>query len=162
MAIRQLPDPILATLCYPVTDVVIMCQVVADLKREMNTRTGRRCVGLSAPQVGHPWRVFVLDVVFLKVKAPRVYINPVLTWKSEETDFVSEGCMSLPPRIEVPVRRAVEIKLTTSTELGESITVRLSGLAARAAQHEIDHLDGRSILHYASRQVRRQAERMVA
>jgi peptide deformylase len=160
--IVQYPAEILTTVCDTVTDFATMRQVVGDLMRELATPTGRKCLGLSAPQVGHPWRVFVLDVKYLKVKAPHVYINPKLIWKSDETDVVSEGCMSLPKAVEVSIRRSVEVELITSTEAGESITVRLSGLAARAAQHELDHIDGILILNYASRQLRRQAERMVA
>jgi peptide deformylase len=161
--IVQYPAEILKTICDEVTDFAVMRQVVDDLERELATPTGRRCVGLSAPQVGHPWRVFVLDTTFLKVKAPRVYINPELIWKSDETDVVSEGCMSLPKAIEVSIRRSIEVDILTTSEDGRKATrVRLSGLAARAAQHELDHLDGRTILDHASRQVRRQAERLVA
>jgi peptide deformylase len=162
MGIRQYPDEILKTVCDEVTDFATMRQVVADLEHELATAHGRRAVGLSAPQVGHPWRIFVLDAKFLKIRGPRVYINPRLIWKSEETDVVSEGCMSLPKAVEVSIRRSVECELKVTTECNEEITVRLSGLAARAAQHEIDHLDGITILNHASRQVRRQAERMVA
>ncbi len=139
-----------------------MREVAADLERELATPTGRTCLGLSAPQVGHLHRMFILDAKYLKIRGPRIYINPRLIWQSDETDVVNEGCMSLPKQIQVAVRRSVECELITSTEHGESLTVRLQGLGARAALHEIDHLNGVTILAYASRQVRRQALRMVA
>lgn len=159
--IVQYPAEILTTVCAPVTDFATVKQVVADLEREMNTPHGRTAIGLSAPQVNHALRVFLLDTKGIGANIPRIYVNPEVTWMSEVCDERNEGCMSLPRSFEVSVKRPIEVQLIASTPKGESIMVRLRGLAARAALHELDHLNGKTLIDYASRQMRRAVMRQL-
>ena len=98
-------------------------------------------VGLAAPQIGVPLRVFVIDVsVGRDPKSLITLINP--EWVERDgMQLEEEGCLSLPgftatvPRPNHAVVRGVDRQ-------GEPQTVEGSGLLARALQHEMDHLDG--------------------
>lgn len=109
-------------------------------------------IGLAAPQVGLPWRMFVCHVARDPEDEhtedppdfsaePMVVINPTLSEPSRDLVPYEEGCLSL-PEIMGDVRRPSEITLTAHNERGEEFTMRASGLLARCWQHEYDHLDG--------------------
>jgi peptide deformylase len=103
--------------------------------------------GLAAPQVGRPLRLFVMDASWKEgLPDPRVFVNPELAWTSEETDVAEEGCLSIPGRPR-HVRRPVSCVLAFDGPGGRR-SERLGGFAARCAQHEVDHLDGRVILDH--------------
>lgn len=108
----------------------------------------RPCLGLSANQVGSTDRIFVLDVKRLRLKTKSIFVNPEITWKSEETLVAGEGCMSFRPGMLVPIERAVGITLAAYTPGWKRIEVTLKGLAARCVQQEMDHLDGVLIIDH--------------
>ncbi|MDD4202832.1 MAG: peptide deformylase [Candidatus Omnitrophica bacterium] len=99
-------------------------------------------IGLAAPQVGIDFNIAVVDA------GDGIYkmINPVILDK-KGTDITSEGCLSL-PSILVTVKRAEKIKVKYIDELGREVTKSLSGITAKAVQHEIDHLTGKLIIDY--------------
>lgn len=97
-------------------------------------------VGLAAPQVALPWRVFVThgrdaDPV------DRVYINPKLTLQRGEMESREEGCLSL-PGINVEVRRPLQAEITAVDIDGNEFITPLTGFMARVVQHEFDHIEG--------------------
>lgn len=99
-------------------------------------------VGLAANQVDLPYRLFVAN----EKGDPdareyeQVFINPVLSaGRGQEED--EEGCLSI-PGIRAPVTRNAKIKIQAFDLSGNEIVGELSGLMARIAQHETDHLDG--------------------
>lgn len=94
-------------------------------------------VGLAAPQVGKSIRLFVAEVN----GATRVFINPVITERSESSIVFEEGCLSLPGKY-LPVERAERVTVTYDDIQGESKTMRADGFLAIVIQHETDHLDG--------------------
>ncbi len=96
-----------------------------------------RGAGLAAPQVGRTERVCLASI--RKKMTP--LINPIITWKSEETDVMEEGCLSL-PEIWLNVTRPTDIVLTYLTPGNKKREMKLSGFDARVVQHEVDHLDG--------------------
>ena len=109
-------------------------------------------VGLSAPQVGFNWRVFVTINQAKKVKPFRVFVNPViveyankLTDGVPESKFKMEGCLSI-PGIYGLVRRPkwVVVRYWDWDEKGRLIEKqeRFEGLVATVIQHEYDHLEG--------------------
>ena len=59
----------------------------------------------------------------------------------EGSEVAEEGCLSI-PGLYGDVERPTNIKVTALDKKGRETTWQLSGLAARVAQHEIDHLDG--------------------
>jgi len=103
----------------------------------------QRGVGLAAPQVGRPERLFVANVTG-QPDGDCVYVNPVLSELRGSMESV-EGCLSI-PGVEVTVRRAAAVVLEAVDLEGRAVRVEAEGLAARVFQHELDHLDGRLII----------------
>ena len=119
-------------------------QLIADM---FETLTAAEGCGLAAPQIGKPWRLFVVDGSELGEDYPeckdfkRVFINPELIEESEETCTYSEGCLSL-PGISENVVRPETIVLRFLDENFEEHEETFTGFQARIVQHEYDHLEG--------------------
>jgi peptide deformylase len=83
-----------------------------------------------------------------------VVINPVITNHTKVPQFKPERCVSFPRRPEVMVPRYTKIEvlyqtLTRDTHtIGPEISASYSGLEARVWQHEVDHMNGKSIYDY--------------
>ncbi|HUT14073.1 MAG TPA: peptide deformylase [Thermoguttaceae bacterium] len=101
-----------------------------------------RGIGLAANQIDLPYRLFVMNIESDPAATDKefVFINPVIA-KRSGTEEGEEGCLSL-PEIYAPVRRSAKIVLSAFDITGKEVRYELSGLFARAAQHEYDHLDG--------------------
>ena len=98
-------------------------------------------VGLAANQVGLPYRFFILNLEGDPAKAPEyVFLNPEIAGRSGTVE-AEEGCLSF-PEIYAPVKRSEKVVLSAYNLDGEELNYELSGLFARAVQHEYDHLDG--------------------
>ena len=149
--IRQYPDPVLRMEARRVEEFDDDLLRLVDRMRElMKDANG---VGLAATQVGVLRRVFVFspeeDVV-------AVLVNPELVRKSDEIDVDDEGCLSM-QGIAIPVERPVSVRIEGHDEHGKEVAFDLEGLAARIAQHELDHLDGTLILDRTTTEGRREA-----
>ena len=102
-------------------------------------------IGLAAPQLGDQRRIFVMDCSPRFDAARRfVCINPQLTELYGEVDS-TEGCLSF-PGLSVVVPRAQRLKLRAQDLNGTWFETELYGLEAICAQHEYDHLEGKSFL----------------
>jgi peptide deformylase len=121
-------------------DVVTLA---ADLLATQRSAAG--CVGLAAPQVGVPARVFSLDVT----DHPRTrtchgalaLTNPVVA-SASRWERGREGCLSVPD-LTGDVKRATRLVVqATVPGTGEVVRIETDAFEARALQHEIDHLDG--------------------
>lgn len=119
-------------------------QLVADMYETMDEAPG---VGLAAPQVGVPLRVFVYDYDDEDDNPRRgVVINPTLEVgpiDSGEADWdtESEGCLSVPGE-RFPLKRADRV-VCTGVDLDQKpVRFEAEGWFARIFQHEFDHLDG--------------------
>lgn len=119
---------------------------LAMLPRAMKKYGG---IGIAAPQVGWSARAMCFGIDGVNPRYPdaeelplATWINPRIEWRSTETNWMWEGCLSV-PGMRGWVERPAEIVLSGLDEEGEGREPRrLGGLAARVAQHEIDHLDG--------------------
>ena len=117
-------------------------------------------VGLAGPQVGLSLRLLVIDADPLADDFPeckgfkRTMINPVFLEKSEETDSMEEGCLSL-PGIHEKVSRSVRIRIKYQDADFVEHEEELSGFAARVVQHECEHLTGHVFIDNVSA-IRRQ------
>ena len=139
------PDPMLRRRCEPVgqLDWPRLCRLAGDLLASMYAVGGR---GLAAPQIGEPWRAFVMDAGWKEgAPRPRLILDPTLVALSGPRGTAVETCLSLPGR-PVPVTRAENVVIEHFDLLGQALTLFLSGIEARIAQHEDDHLDGRLIV----------------
>jgi peptide deformylase len=108
-------------------------------------------IGLAAPQVGDDRRIIVVDVAREgEDPAPFLMANPALTWTSDETIMMNEGCLSLPD-IFVDVERPESIRVAYVDQDNAAHEIEADGLFARCIQHEIDHLNGVLHVDYLSR-----------
>jgi len=112
--------------------------IVADMIDTMYAAPG---IGLAAPQIGVPLRIFVIDVSLGRDPAGLlVMINPEFVLR-EGMQLEEEGCLSVPgfnATVVRPERAIVKGLDRTGAEQQREGT----GLLARAFQHEMDHLDG--------------------
>jgi peptide deformylase len=139
LPILHWPDPCLSTPCAPAPLTDAVRQLAVDMLETMYAAPGR---GLAAPQVGHPIRLFVMDVTWKEgTPAPRICLNPEILWRSDTTATGIEGCLSI-PGITTDITRATDIRLRWTDLDGTTQDETLSGFAAICAQHEYDHLDG--------------------
>jgi peptide deformylase len=98
-------------------------------------------IGLAANQVDLPYRFFILNPEGEPGKGEEyIFLNPVIGKRSGTVE-AEEGCLSF-PEIYAPVKRSAKIVLSAYDLAGQAVNYELSGLLARAAQHEYDHLDG--------------------
>jgi peptide deformylase len=113
-------------------------------------------IGLAAPQVGLPWRLFIADVPPTDGRSAeadpptatqgvQVYINPRLAAPTGAPEAAEEGCLSLPD-IRGEVIRPPMITISAINLEGQPFTRTAAGLLARCWQHEMDHLDGTLII----------------
>ena len=149
--IRQYPDPVLRMEARPVEefddDLRRLVARMSDLMREANG------VGLAATQVGVLRRVFVFSPGEDTVLA---LVNPHVPRRGKETDVDDEGCLSI-QGVTVPVERATTMRLEGWDAQGNEVGYDLEGMAARIAQHEFDHLDGKLMLDRTTPEARREA-----
>jgi peptide deformylase len=121
-----------------------LATLIADMFETMEAAPG---VGLAAPQVGVPLRLFVFNWVDDDGRHWRgAAINPELwisTTPTGEADVEteSEGCLSIPGE-RFPLHRAERAKLRAIDADGEPFEIEAEGWLARIFQHEYDHLDG--------------------
>jgi peptide deformylase len=112
--------------------------LLRDMAETMYAAPG---VGLAAPQIGVPLRVFVIDISVGKRGGELIeMINPEFV-VCEGMQLEEEGCLSI-PGFEATVVRPMRAVVRGFGQDGESKTVEGTGLLARALQHEMDHLDG--------------------
>jgi peptide deformylase len=135
--VRYLGDPVLREMCREVEAIDDDVRaLVDDLLETMYAEDG---IGLAAPQIGVPLRVFVYDVRDDELK-PGVLVNPRIveaTGKQKEV----EGCLSIPGLDEV-VERSGHVVVEGLDRDGEPVRIEATGLLSRCLQHENDHLDG--------------------
>jgi peptide deformylase len=135
--IRQYPDAALRMQARPVESFDDeLAQLVARMKLLMHDARG---IGLAATQVGVLKRLFVF--VPGEDQEAVAVVNPQLEDRSEEMETDDEGCLSL-QGVTVPVERHLGVTLVGRNERGEEVRYELREMPARAAQHELDHLDG--------------------
>ncbi len=116
---------------------------IRDLVRRMRTMMKEADgVGLSANQVGLPYRMFVAQVPdgegHMKFYA---IFNPTLAKLSKEMETIEEGCLSVPETFG-PVERHYRLILEGQNVDGKKMKIKAWGLLARVFQHEVGHLDG--------------------
>lgn len=136
LELLKYPHPILSMKCAEVVDfnddLQYFCrQMFVFMKTQL--KWGKP-VGLAAPQVGLPVRIFIAEDV--------LYINPVMTWHTKKpADTCHEGCYSLDTeRFDYPAERWQSIMLKWRDHTGKECDGRFNGFHAQVIQHELDHL----------------------
>lgn len=136
--IRKYPDAVLRQVAVPIKEITDEIRgLAADMVETMHAANG---VGLAANQVGVVLRLIVVDIGGEKEHDAVALVNPEIIDAADE-EVAEEGCLSVPGFYE-PVRRALRVTVKGNDLDGAERTLKCSGLAARAFQHEIDHLEG--------------------
>jgi peptide deformylase len=137
--IRKHGEPVLHSPAQEVDTITPeVLTLVDDMVETMYAAPG---IGLAAPQVGVPLRVFVIDVSVGRSAGDLIsFINPRFV-EREGMQLEEEGCLSV-PGFNATVARPARVVVKGLDRAGAERTVEASGLLARAFQHEMDHLDG--------------------
>ena len=102
-------------------------------------------VGIAAPQIGKPLRLFMIDSTHFKdyeeVGIRQVFINPQIIEEVGEDWAFEEGCLSIPDVREDVIRKS-SLKIRYQNRKGEVLEEAFDGMNARVIQHEYDHIEG--------------------
>lgn len=138
--LKLYPDDVLENECDPVDDPGRWDDLIDDMETVLYDHNG---IGLAAPQVGETIQLFLLRLDADK-HLHEAYFNPeILELETEET--LTEGCLSF-PNIEIEVDRATRVTFEAVTPAGKDVERTVEGLQAQCVQHEIDHLNGRTLI----------------
>ncbi len=148
LKIARMGHPVLLRRCDPVADpgAPEIRRLVADMMETMEDAPG---VGLAAPQVFQPLRLFVFRIPGDRsgvdpADSPvgnSVLINPELELIGDDRVLGWEGCLSI-PGMRAAIPRAERVRYRGVDCDGNMVTREVSGFHARVVQHEYDHLDG--------------------
>jgi len=146
LPILSYPDPRLHKVARPVA--VVDARVQAILDDMFATMYDAKGIGLAATQVDIHERIVVVDVSEER-NTPLVFINPEITWASDERQVGDEGCLSV-PGISDGVERSSAVHVRALGRDSQPFTLEAEGLLAVCIQHELDHLMGRVFVQYLS------------
>ena len=145
-------DPVLRKVATNISpDYPNLNTLIANMYDTMNYAYG---VGLAAPQIGLPIRLFVVDTApfaddddltedertFLS-NFKKTFINAKITEERGDKWLFNEGCLSI-PGVREDVSRQKQITIEFVDEQFTPQRLTLTGLAARVVQHEYDHIEG--------------------
>jgi peptide deformylase len=135
--------------------------LIADMFATMDAANG---VGLAAPQIGVPLRIFTYHLENDDdVPDQGVLVNPSLmpgkiSGKAPDPDEEVEGCLSV-PGANFPLKRAEWVRVSGFDGHGQRLEFEATGWFARCMQHEYDHLDGRLYVDRLNERYKRKAKR---
>ncbi|WP_205056946.1 peptide deformylase [Pedobacter sp. KACC 23697] len=136
-------DPVLKKVCTDIDkDYPELEKLISDMFDTMYYANG---VGLAAPQIGLPIRLFIVDTGEDEDGNPgykKVFINAEILEETGEAWSFNEGCLSIPD-IRENIMRKPNIKITYFDENWVAHTDDVDGMPARVIQHEYDHIEGK-------------------
>jgi len=152
-------NPVLRKMCEEITpDYPALEKLIADMWETMYHSSG---VGVAAPQVNKPIRLFVIDTIQVvegfddedKRKYPnekgikQVFINAHKIEELGELWPYNEGCLSI-PKVREDVERMERVRLRYVDEQFVEHEEEFDGVTARVILHEYDHIDGKLFIDY--------------
>ena len=151
LPIRTFGDPVLRRRA---AEVGAPDEALRKLMRDMrDTVLAAPGVGLAAPQIGVPRRVFV----WTYEGSEGALANPAIVEQHGKTE-ADEACLSL-PGLSYPVSRAEWVKVIGLNDRGDRVEMVMEDWLARIFQHEIDHLDGVLFIDRIHPDLKREARR---
>lgn len=136
-------DPVLKKIGTDIDkDYPELKQLISDMFDTMYYASG---VGLAAPQIGLPIRLFIVDTGEDEDGNPgykKVFINAQILEETGEPWFFNEGCLSIPD-IRENISRKPNVKINYLDENFVEHTDDVDGMSARVIQHEYDHIEGK-------------------
>jgi peptide deformylase len=124
---------------------------IAD--RMVKTMYVEGAVGIGANMVGVTKSIAVVDLRANGEYNPYIFINPKISWRSNETQKFEEASLSF-PGISAEVERPSSIKLAYLDDQGKPRELDATGFFASVIQHEVDYLNGKIYLDYISKMKR--------
>lgn len=159
LAVRAYGDPVLKKKCKPISaDYPQLKELLDNMFETMLASSG---VGLAAPQIGLPIRIFIVDCspfaedenyanIAEDLKSfKKVFINAEKMEETGEDWKFNEGCLSI-PGVREDVSRPEKITLRYMDENFEEKTETFTDIRARVIQHEYDHIEGVLFTDYLS------------
>lgn len=136
-SIIRFPDPALKSSCAPITTFgPDLRALAADLLDTMRAAPG---VGITAAHIGVLQRITVIELS--RDDAVRIYVNPEITWFSDETMRHMEGSVSM-PGVTDEITRPKAIRFRYQDLEGRQHEAEAEDFLAICIQHEVDQLDG--------------------
>ena len=149
LPIITVPDPLLKKVSKPVKKVDDQLRTFLD--DMLSTMYAAPGIGLAAIQVGILKRILVMDISPDGEDAdPQFFIDPEITWTSDDMATYNEGCLSVPEQY-ADIERPAQCKFKYLDYHGKSQKVHATGLLATCIQHEMDHLNGIVFIDYLSK-----------
>lgn len=142
------PDPRLHRACKKVEITEFGTpELIAQVGRMTETMYAYQGIGLAANQVGFNNRVIVVAKNPEKFPntTPLTLINPVIQTRSDKKQTLREGCLSFPGKTTMR-RRSKDVRLIAYDLSGNKFSWKAKGLAAQCIQHEIDHINGKTMM----------------
>jgi peptide deformylase len=151
--------PVLRTVCIDITsDYTDLNKLIENMWETMYASNG---VGLAAPQINKPIRLFIVDSTQIfagmeedeKKKYPdtpgikQVFINAHIKALNGKEWAYNEGCLSI-PKIREDVYRNEEVTLAYVDEQFQPHTQTFKGITARVILHEYDHTEGKLFIYH--------------
>lgn len=153
LPILEAPHPILSQKARPVNDTEFGPELVQLLENMAETMYDAPGVGLAAPQIGDSRRILVADPNNNDDDdTPSLYkmVNPTIISKSSTFISYEESCLSV-PEFYVNVKRFEELTVEWKDGMGNTHREVFSGFPAIVLQHEMDHLEGITLLEKSSK-----------
>lgn len=157
LPILEAPHPLLSAKARPVAEDEFgdgLAHLLDDMAETMYAAPG---VGLAAPQVGDGRRILVIDPGFEGEEGEAQkgiflmkMVNPVLLERSDDRIVWEESCLSV-PEYAVDVKRSRRIRVAWRDAAGVPTEQEFFGFPAVVVQHEMDHLEGKTLLDHSSR-----------
>jgi peptide deformylase len=143
MEIMLSPNPMLRRKCEP---CALGEKAIKNLAKKMaRTMYDNNGIGLAAPQVGHAINLIVIDCrAEGDPENPLFLVNPEIVELKGEVVIEEEGCLSC-PGITVPIKRQPYVKVRYFDLEANECFLAGDGLLGRCLQHEIDHLQGKTL-----------------
>jgi len=140
MKVLHYPDKTLKMISNPVSRITNVDEAtIVEMFEVMKRQNG---IGLSAIQIGYPFRIFIMDTSSMGGKMERrVFFNPEIVEASTEIVPFNEGCLSFPGLFAI-VKRPSWVKVKARDDKFEEFELTLDGIDAVCFQHELDHLNG--------------------
>ena len=159
-------SPILRKVCEEITpDYPALDKLLADMWETLYNSNG---VGLAAPQINKPIRLFIVDTLQVvedfndedRRKYPgekpikQIFINAQKIEDTGEMWPYNEGCLSI-PKVREDIQRTRTVRMKYMDEKFVTHEADFHGITARVIQHEYDHIEGKLFIDYLTQLKRR-------
>ncbi len=144
-------SPVLRKKCQEINeDYPNLKELIENMYETMYESNG---IGLAAPQIGLPIRLFIVDGSpiegILPAQFKQTFINPQILNEWGDSWKYEEGCLSI-PTIRENVSRKPELTIRFMDEEFKTHEISYLGMAARIIQHEYDHIEGKLFVDYVT------------